>query len=332
MTFIVDGSDWNFNGLSASEAESLIEHALDFITSSQERGEEIFIGDDFQSRPVYETLGLWDIFSDSSPLTLPRELSHELAAWLSKASYYVDIENWPDGWDDTSISIDGAEPVANQDIAWAHHLARGSHPAAVFTLGNSQISQTVSSSGSATLHFVSDEESRICFWRYMIIFDGDSLQSLLQFLPKAYPRLHFANGAIENANRLAGGYLASRHVVQHTLAMLDDHGHWVFTCPPPATAPADEAIPQANTTPSNQLIERRLLGLNLTASPEKPQVRLNRVCREARETVIRGRTLYCEWHVKFQPHQNRLHFHGPIPETSDKVVVAFIHEHLPLPD
>jgi hypothetical protein len=44
-----------------------------------------------------------------------------------------------------------------------------------------------------------------------------------------------------------------------------------------------------------------------------------------------GRTLYCEWHYKFEPHINRAHVHPPIPESGGKMIIAIFRDHLPLP-
>jgi hypothetical protein len=87
------------------------------------------------------------------------------------------------------------------------------------------------SSGNAQIHFVIDEAGRKAFWRSAIVVAGDTLASLETYAPKAYPDLHFVKGVVNDAGKLAGGYLASRKRVQMTLATLDDWGSWAFTCP-----------------------------------------------------------------------------------------------------
>lgn len=66
-------------------------------------------------------------------------------------------------------------------------------------------------------------------------------------------------------------------------------------------------------------------------APENPDVYLDNRCRRAREIAIGERTLYCEWHGKLELHQNRVHIHPPVIESNGKVIIAFFHEHLPLP-
>jgi hypothetical protein len=331
VAFVVNGADWNFGGMSASEVEKVIDRALAFVDVSIARGEEVWIGDDFQARPMYGASAIWDLFADDSPIRLRGEISQELAAWLGRARRYADTDEWPDGVEDAWVSIDHAAPVENADVAWVHHCIRAGTAAACFTLGASAIVETTTAAGTATLHFVGDEAGRRRFWREVIVIEGDNTESLIRNSPHAHPDLHFIDGVLWGVDRLSGGYLASRHRVRAALAALDDWGHWVFSCPPPAMTPHEEVLPDAGGRPGNLLIQNRLAGVGVTAAPENPDVRKHRVSREARETIIGARTLYCEWHVKLEAHQNRIHFHGPIPESGDKVVVGMIDAHLPLP-
>ena len=153
------------------------------------------------------------------------------------------------------ISLGGAEPTANADVAWVHYSLRSGTPAATLTLSKAGVVNTTTNSGSENVHFVSDEAGRKGFWRDMIVFEGDNLESLLHYSSRAYPRLYFVDGVIEDVDHLAGGYLASRERVRNALATLDDYGFWVFTCPPPATMPSEELPNDRYGSPTNQLIE-----------------------------------------------------------------------------
>jgi hypothetical protein len=140
-------------------------------------------------------------------------------------------ETWPSGFADEGISIDGAPNTPNPDVEWAHCSTRDGTPMACITLGPSRLAQTATAAGNAQIHFVIDEAGRKAFWRSAIVVAGDTLASLETYAPKAYPDLHFVKGVVNDAGKLAGGYLASRKRVQMTLATLDDWGSWAFTCP-----------------------------------------------------------------------------------------------------
>ncbi|WP_303763897.1 hypothetical protein [Sphingobium yanoikuyae] len=330
MSFVVNGADWDFNGLTPDQARDLIDRALEFIETSRQRGEEVAVGDDFQTRLMHGEANLWDLFGKEAAFSLPNELSWELAAWLSRAPRYANSEVWPDGFGDGQITIGEACPLDNLDVAWAHCATRGGQPTACLTLGDARIAVTTMGTNVTDVHFVIDENSRTAFWRAAIILTGDSLGTLLRYAPHAYPALHFIDGVLNDAGRLAGGYSASRQRIQVTLATLNDWGHWVFTWPPPALMPGEATPINTDKLPTNQIIEHRFAGLHLDAAPENPDVRTRTGPRKAREATLAGRTLYCEWHIKLEGHRNRVHFHGPVPESDDKVVIGMIHEHLPL--
>ena len=190
---------------------------------------------------------------------------------------------------------------------------------------------TITAEGSAFVRFLGDDRSRREFWRDAIILEGDDVASLQRHAAQAYPDLHFAKGALDGLGDLSGGYLAARHEVQKTFAALDDAGAWAFTWPPPAMARGEAPPPNPGARPTNQLIQTRFAGMGLDVAPEKPNVRNDRDCRTARETTVGDRTLYCHWHVRLEPHRNRIHVHEPVPESGFRLIVGMIAQHLPLP-
>ena len=331
MSFVVDGSEWRFNGMSAADAETLIDRALAFVETSSERGETVAVGDDFQVRPMRGAETLWDLFSPGSVDALDRELSQELAAWLAKAPRYADASNWPAGFGSGSVSIGGAAPIANDDVEWALCSMVAALPVAILTLNEPRVMSTATAAGTAQLHFVADDVSRRAFWRTALVVAGDRLDELVHFGSRAYPNLHFVPRVLNDAGTLGGGYLGARVRLKSALEILDDWGHWALTWPPPALTPNEGPPPDLAAKPTNFIIERRFAGLGLEAAPENPNVFANGKSRQAREVVVADRTLYCEWHVKLELHRNRIYFHAPVEEAGGKVVIGVIDHHLPLP-
>lgn len=301
------------------------------VDDTMELGQIISVGDDFQTRPMRGGMALWDLLSRDADVNLPGELGQEMAAWLGRAGLYLDEDEWPPGAEDTMVAIGEAAPVSNPDVAWVHHKIRAAIPSACITLGDAQVLDTVTAAGSASVRFMGDDGSRRKFWREAIILEGDDAASLRRHAANAYPDLHFVEGALNGLSDLSGGYLAARHKVRKAFATLNDFGAWVFTWPPPAVAHGEAQPPDLALRPTNQLIQIRFTGLGLDVAPEKPNVRNDRVCRTAREITFGGRTLYCHWHVRLDPHRNRTHIHEPVPENGGKLVVGMIAEHLPLP-
>lgn len=331
MSFIVNGADWTFDGVSSAHIEAQIDQVLGFVATSLDRGEEILVGGDFQSRPMFDGFSLWEIALGQAPVEISGDIVQELAAWLGHAGVYTDELNWPDGWDQTEISVDGDPPEDNPDLAWVHHTVRSGHAMASLSLRRRGPKPTATSLGAAEVHFVSLEVDRTAFWRDAIIVEGDHANALVRLGPHAYPDIHFLPGVLDEVNNLGGGYLALRSSVQAAIAALNDHGRWIFTTAPPPLTPTDGLHPDPNGgAPSNQIIERRFRQIGLDVAPENPNVRMNAQTRKARERKLGNNTIYCEWHVKLQPHRNRIHIHGPA-HGIDQLIVAIVHEHLPLP-
>lgn len=330
MSIVVDGHDWSFDGRNEQDVADLLDRLLGRIEVARSRDETVWIGDELQIRSVYAGKDIWSLFSPDSPIKLPHHIWQELSAWLSRAPRYADEQDWPSGFDETSLSVDGAAYGQNADAAWAHHHVRSGNPVACLGITTSGPRNTVSALGAACVHWIVDESTHRNFWRNAIDVKGDNALTLECFASHAFPDLFFVNGVWGGLGRLAGGYSSIRKEVRQCLAHLDDYGRWAFTFPPPALAP-NEPAGAAGGLPTNQIIEKRFNGLNLTVAPENPNVFLNRLCRQAREVEVGGRVLYCEWHQKFEPHRNRLHIHAPVAESDDKVIIAIFDEHLPLP-
>ena len=331
MNYVVNAAEWDFNGLTPSQISDKMEVALAFIEDEGARGRAVAIGDDFQTRPMYGGKALWDLFSPDIGLQLGKELADELAAWLDRAPFYLDSAQWPVGFGGSPISIDGAAAVQNEDVEWAHFSVLAGEPVACLTINDPAVKETVSGTGKSNVHFVSNKKTRLKFWREAIDVVGDTLDNLIRLSPSAFPDLYFHDGSLRGASGLSGGYLGNRLALRKTLAALNDWGSWTFIHPPPAKTPLERSDPDLNARPTNQLIEHRFRGLQLDVVPEKPNVYKDKTSREAREISIHGRTFYCEWHVRLQPHRNRIHIHAPVAESGHRLVVAIVHEHLPLP-
>jgi hypothetical protein len=331
VAFVTDGMQWSFNGWHPEEIRDAIDTLLERVRVAYERDEKVWIGDDFQTRHVLGGLDLWSLFSPVAPLALPAELGQELAAWLGRAPLYADEPNWPEGIGESLISVNCAEAVENNDLAWVHHSIRAGRPMACLSLRERGKCETISSQGRASVHWVNSENEHRTFWRDAIDIEGDNEAVLERFSPHAFPDLYFYNNVWRGLSRLAGGYSAIRTQLRRYLSTLDDYGAWAFTFPPPALSPDEAVTAESDVQPSSQIIERRFHGLNLDMAPENSNVYADGQCRRAREVTLGNRTLYCEWHGKLERHRNRIHVHKPVPEADEKVVIAFFHEHLPLP-
>jgi hypothetical protein len=329
VSFIVDGSEWSFDGWTTDQISSSIEDILGLVDVSRERDETVWISDDFQSRPMRGEMSLWEFVVEDG---IAPEIRQELAAWLGAAPDYFDGQDHPSGWDDTwDIAIGDDPPAENVDLAWVHHSVRGRKPTGCLSLVRSGCHRTHSTEGEACVFWVRCEADRLQFWRDAIVLQGDDLDSLKTYSSHAYPDLYFHLGVLGNLAGLPGGYPALRTNVRSAFSTLNDDGCWAFTASPPALSRNELPGPDLGAAPTNQNIETRFRGLGLILTPENPNVYADRNGRQDREIQIAQRTLYCGWHLKLEPHRNRIHVHPPVPESGNRLIIAIISEHLYLP-
>jgi hypothetical protein len=328
MSFVVDGGEWKLDNIdSILEFVSAIESLVDLVATARERGEEVWIGDDLQSRPIIDGYDLWAL--RGLKLGIAEEFWQELAAWLSQAQFYLDVEAWPQGFEHQDISIDGDPAIENADLAWVHHSVRGGTAMACLGLQRGGVHDTRSELGMAPVRWVIHEQDQMEFWRCEIA-RNDGAQIIERLAPHAYPDLYFREGVWRGLGEFAGGYRAVSSAVRRALSVLNDHGRWIFTTPPPALRP-DEVVASVGERATNLVIEQRFSSYGLDVAPEALEVFQSGRCRRAREIELGGRTLYCEWHEKLERHQNRIYFHGPVQESKDRIVIGFFSRHLPLP-
>ena len=330
MAFVVDGSEWKFDGWSSQEITAALEKFLGRVHLALDRSEVVWVGENLQVQPLFGDFDLWGLKAANSPVTLPPEIWEELAAWLGRRNCYLDGE-WPAGMPEAVTEIDGVSVAENMDVAWAHHNVRGGRAVACLGLNRQGVYVTKSNAGSANVHWVNDEASNLAFWRSAIDVEGDNDVSLRRLASHAFPSLYFHPDVWAGLHRLSGGYLEHRDQVKRHLAVFNDYGSWTFTCPPPALAPNEPTENGPNLQPSNQIIERRFHGFNVVMAPEKPNVYRKNSCRRAREVSVGNKTVYCEWHAKIEAHQNRIHVYPPIEESGGKFIIAIIDSHLELP-
>ena len=335
MAFVLDGREWCFDGWSSQAIESAIEEVLARLGQITARGERFWIGDDFQNRPMLGALSLWQLWAEDSSVTISRDVRNELTAYLIRAQRYAD-EDWPDRFDEMMpVSINGGPETTNLDILWIHLKAMSGAAIGCLGISRSGIYRVDSAVGTNSLYWIGNDALHVDFWRRAIAIQGGGAETLQRLAPHAFPNLYFAEGVWRGCNDFGGGYISQEAALLRYLAALDDHGYWVYEAAPPAEdrppCQTEHRIHASMAKPSNQLIERRFRRLNLEIAPENPDVQADRQCREARQVIVKGCILYCEWHAKLEAHRNRVHIHQPVVESDYRTVIGILHNHLPLP-
>ncbi|WP_262112933.1 hypothetical protein [Aeromonas sp. Marseille-Q5825] len=326
MSFVINSDEWTFDNIDQALHQSIIDSFLDRIGTAIDRKEKIWIGENLQKKIVYEDKDFWTFMA-----SMPSEISQECSAWLDRAPLYIDETNFPDELIENSLlAINDAQENDNLDLSWAHY--NNLHGVAVGCIGlhESGVFKTSSNLGEVDIHIIGDEKEHLNFWRNAIDIEGNTSDKFRQLSENAFPDLHFHNNVLDGIDDLVGGYFPLRSAIMKYMSILNDHGEWIFTTPPPILRP-DEIVINNNLAPTNQIIRDRFTGFGITVEPENPNVSRNADSRRARTITMEGSILYCEWHGKLQVHQNRIYIHKPVPESKNKMIIAFICEHLPLP-
>ena len=327
MGFVINSNEWNFDNWTAEDILGALEAVLERVAVAKERNEKVWIGDDFQTKSMLGGKDLWSFLGNEELANISQDVKNELAAWMSTVSYYADEEIPPGMMENLDVAIDGGTPEQNLDIAWVHHSVRNRNAIACLSLRESGVKTTVSMLGNVDVHWVLDEDSVVEFWRDAIDVERDCRSTIERIGPSAFPNLYFQPAVWNGLDDLSDGYVPLRHIIRTYLKGLNDEGCWIFS-----SGGTDLVRDRSKTYPvvsvSNKLVIERFGAIQLNVSPEKAGVKSHEASRIAREVVVKGRTLYCEWHGKFEPHQNRIYFHPPVPESNNRIVIGIFNRHL----
>lgn len=330
MRFVLEEASWAWDGNNRNAYIERIERFLDRLDVARERGEPYAASSELLQQAVLGAYTLADLLWDrDSPLTLPPEVGERIAPHFSAMQYWDETMPWPA----IEVSIAGRD-VLSPSAALAH--ARVADRAATACLPLPGIwkgpCEVVVGAVKTSVHFVVDEPSHRAFFRSALDVERADEAGLEALASHAFPALFFLEGVWDGLRHFEGGYARVRDDLHRFLAVLDDHGAWVFTDQTGRLSPGEPEPGAKDRKPvTYDLIVQRFRGWGLIVAPENADVQADGKCRRARERVLDGQTLYCEWHYKFEKHTNRAHIHPPLPASEEKVIVAIFRDHLPLP-
>lgn len=332
MRFILEESSWIWDGSEPAEYIERIEQLLDRTDVARDRDEPLAASRELMQQKVLSTHALYALLWDpDSPVRLPPEVLQRVNALFGAIRYWDDEIDWL-GFE---ARIAGRDVVSPSAVLAQTRVREGKATACLPLPGAYEGPCNVIVNGTeAQIHFVVNEASHRAFFRDVLDVERADEAGLETLAPHAFPDLFFLNGVWDGLRHFEGGYARVRSNLHHLLAVLDDHGAWVFT-DKTGRLSRDQPEPSDNEHKpgalTDQIVERRFKRWGLEIAPEHPDVKADGRCRRVRERVLGGRTLYCEWHYKFEKHTNRAHIHPPIPGSEGKLIVAIFRDHLRLP-
>jgi len=332
MSFVIDSSDWDFAGLSGQEIANILDTFLARLCTATERGEDFFFGSDLQCKKVFCGMDLWTFLSSPEAENIDKGIKDELVSYINRGYFYEEMENlWPPLFLKENVTDSTGEDVG-LDYAFVYFNLLNNTPFACISLRDKSKLPAFSIYGTQEIYFVNSEKSNRTFWRESALSTvRDTKENLHLLSSHLYPDLYFCTGVWDGIDSFEGGYSSVYQKLKRHLEIFNDYGYWIFSTPPPAVHISDTIISTSDQRPTNELIEERFKALGLCVTPEKPDVRKSEKCRKEREIIINKTTHYCDWHGKFEPHQNRIHLHGPTQHSKGKVIIAIFCKHLSLP-
>jgi hypothetical protein len=330
VRFVLEEASWAWDGADRAGYVERIEQLLDRLDVARERGEGYATSRELLEQKIVGDFTLAALFWDSgSPLALEREVAERVNAVFGSIRYWSDDMEWPA----IDVQVDGAK-LSFSSAALAHaRVAEGQATACIPLPGRWRGPLEVIVDGhTERVHFVADSASHRAFFRDALDVERRGEAGLAALSEHAFPDLCFLPGVWDGVRHFQGGYSRVRDALHRLLAVLDDHGAWVYGDRTGRLSPDEPAPPPAVEKPiTDELIMARFRGWGLVITPENIEVRNDGHYRRARERSLGGETLYCEWHYKLERHINRVHIHPPRPVSGGRVVVAIFRDHLPLP-
>jgi hypothetical protein len=306
---VLDDTQWSAVTLSQEVLVAGIESLLERLRIAHDRGESVTTCAEYFSIICSPGVTVLDLMYDETLLS--KDLRLELIRRLDKAHRIPDAD-----LEHLEVEFAGGASVFSPSLAWAHALLGARRAVGcltpTFSLRRGPIVVFVCDV-PRFVHFLPDEMSHVTFFRHAIELEGGDEGALRRLASSAFPRLRWATDVFRGLRDFSRPFVDMRDDLVRVFSVLSDHGASVF-----ALRVEKDVVAQ-------------FAGLGLTISTETRETLLDEVCRTAREGSYKGCVLVFDWHVKIQPHIDRVHIHPGVPESDDCIVVGVMHRHLPLP-
>jgi hypothetical protein len=160
------------------------------------------------------------------------------------------------------------------------------------------------------LEYIVDESTERAFFRRAIDSSHCDEDGFERLAPFAFPKIVFLSKAIRGLRDLSRPFRDRRSELVKIFSAVSDNVDHIFS------------------SPNQFTIQSKFDALGVSVSPENRATIADRNCRTQREASFRTKTFIFDWHIKVEAHVDRIHFHAPVPESEQKMLVGVIHAHL----
>ena len=323
--FVLDESSWaeateaNLVGELANAIECLLER----LDVARGRDEPVVKYKYFYDTDLGDGVRLYaSLFDPCCPLRLDRDLTNRLIIALDRAKAF----------DDSRLHQEIAEFHGDvwlaPGVVWAHTSCLEGRYVAVLPLPiqDVPVGQVPVTVDDATLKivFVKEESQHVAFFRSLISLEDADETQFKRLAPSAFPALDWADDVWSGLGDFSCPYIEIRDKLVKCLGGLSDHGAACF-----------DTLHAGDPRHLTRVLSARI-GAQ-TSDENGATKRFNR-SRQERSRRHRGINKVFWWHIKLQPHVDRIHFlyepspgRRPRPRES-RIVVGLFKDHCILPN
>jgi hypothetical protein len=303
----LDDIPWSVAPLSPADLEELLDSLSDRIASANSRNELLSAHESLYELPRVADKTLANVLFDRSDISTTVRL---------RAQKLIDrIPTFPDG--DLPLEVAWAGQIwLAPTTSWVCQRRQNGDSAACVTAitAGRRLQTSVSAAGLVSpVWFISDEQSHVDYFRHLATQPHCHENDFAALAPHAFPNLVFVDGVFRGLRDLSCPFAHRRDDVVRTLGALSDYSEIIFA------------------SHKEKDIAGQLRALGIDASTETRETLEDAKCRTARERRFGSQVLLFDWHAKFEPQVDRLHFCPPMPSSGNKPIIGIIHRHLPLP-
>ena len=295
-----------------------VQRLLERLDVARERNEGVVRHQDYFETDLGDGVLLYSVLFDRD---CALKFDHDLADRLSLA-----LDRIGD-FDDSNLSGYDAEFCGTNQftpgVAWAHASCSAKHEVAVLPLplGGVPSGRVPVVVGGMTIKiaFVTEESEHLEFFRSVVDLENANEAEFKCLAPSAFPALDWADNVWRGLGDFDRPYIAVRSELVRYLGGLNDHGALCFH----EFRSEDPRILQSALSAQ----------VGTETSDENGETKRNPDSRRDRTRLHRGDSKVFWWHVKLQPHIDRIYFlyeppsaDSSVPEHG-RIVVGLFKDH-----
>ena len=307
---VVDESTLDFRGLAASEIEDGLDLLNETIGGLRDKGILTATSPMWDATEVLDGCELIDYLSRGWPSDVDRD------TLILASSLLGNCPEWSDDAGDVApeSSIAGAEPALALSVGYALSRYLQRHAVACLTFPSVLrvgLLEVTSGGRRGEAFFLADLDGLKDFWRWRMRWESVAEVDFFAACDIAFPALKMHDDL--SFRRFDGTYSDLLGRVIDALSVLNDHFLTAYR--------QGRGI--------SREVQSTLGRHHFDVSMESVKTRSSEKLMKLRDIVFGDTEYRCEWHVKIEPHRNRIHFWIGNDETDSPILVGLFVNHLP---